>query len=578
MFMASALIVAAAVLFVGGFNYWQAREAIGSEARRYVRAVHDSRRQRLEDWCTAKLLRLIDLAETLGAMGRNRRPRPAESDSLLAVWDPQALFVGWFGLDGSARGQSASWVESDSVARLAQFHRAAAGEVVVGPIRRARAGQVVITLTAPVVAEGRIVGVAAAVFPTASTLQVILSDTTNLGRTGECFLVGLDTVMLTSSRFHEHPEPMTHKMPIPPVLAALRGEDGVMSYRGFLGHQVVGAYSPMPAYGWLLVTEVISREAYAPLRAIARNSILAGLAAVAVMLGLSLLLSRTWTKPVGRLAAAAVRVSDGDLAVRVPESSSGELGMLARQFNRMVEALAESVERIRQSQQRIVQAERLAAVGGLASAVVHEMRNPLSVVKMNLQVLGRKVRDDADAAEQVELALAEVGRLERMLFELLDYAKPISPHYVPTDLRQVVARVTDALGAEAASRKVELVAVHPDEFISIHTDPELLQRIIHNLALNAVQACSFGDEVRIETAVAGDEFVVTVSDTGQGMSPRVRGRLFEPFFTTREGGTGLGMANVGKFVEVLGGCIEVDSREGQGTTVKVTLPNRKNYG
>nr|MBC8478421.1 HAMP domain-containing protein [bacterium] len=268
----------------------------------------------------------------------------------------------------------------------------------------------------------------------------------------------------------------------------------------------------------------------------------------------------------GALAPASNQVGRGDLTVRVAEESRGdEIGSLLVNFNLMVKGLEDS-------RRQLVQAEKMAAIGQLVAGIVHEMRNPLSSIKMNVRLLQRRLQEMSTVRESLEIASGEVERLERMLAELLDYSKP--PTFKPETFAPgiLLERVRRAVTEPAAANEIELTCTSAPEIATLYGDLELMERAVVNLLLNAIQACDKKGrvELRIEEAAGGT--LLQVSDRGRGMNTHVLERLFDPFFTTRPDGIGLGMASVRKIVETHDGQLQVESLVDQGTTVRIILP------
>ncbi len=216
----------------------------------------------------------------------------------------------------------------------------------------------------------------------------------------------------------------------------------------------------------------------------------------------------------------------------------------------------------------MLQAEKLAVVGRLVASIVHEMRNPLSGIKMNIRIVQKRSKLTKMAQEHLNIASQQTERLEKMLNELLEYAKPVKVKFSTFDLNQLMDNIlTEA--QEALKRKnIKLNKYYSDEQIFIKSDPDLMTRIIENIITNAINASKMGSQLQVSIQ-NGEKPLITISDQGYGMTTKVRERLFEPFFTTREDGIGLGMSNVKKFVDILGGNIEIDSTEGVGTTVRL---------
>ena len=248
---------------------------------------------------------------------------------------------------------------------------------------------------------------------------------------------------------------------------------------------------------------------------------------------------------------------------------------LRRLSNRHREA-AESLERanreLRQSAEQLRRAERLSALGEIAAGLAHEIRNPLAGVKGALEIVSSRIAAGTPEAEFSAIATRELQRLEGLVQEFLDYARPRPPQLRPTDLADVVRRAVSLLRPEADRAAVTLQVATVDGAARATIDPEQIQQVLVNVLLNAIHASRPGMTVTLEFGAPDGRCRVAVRDEGAGIPAEARGRIFEPFFTTKERGTGLGLAISQRIVSAHGGEITIDSREGQGTTVEILLP------
>jgi len=229
-------------------------------------------------------------------------------------------------------------------------------------------------------------------------------------------------------------------------------------------------------------------------------------------------------------------------------------------------------------QQEAARQERLAALGGMAAVLAHEIRNPLGAIKGLAQFLGEKNSADATHQEMTQTIAHEATRLERLVNDLLTYARPRPPDRRPADLSGILGEVV-RLAQPAADATGVTCRLHvPDGPSSITADPEQMQQVFGNLALNALQAMPQGG--RVTLAVRSLEgrrgtqrsIEVAVEDTGSGIPEADLSRIFEPFYTTRTKGTGLGLAICKQIVEAHGGTVRVARTGPEGTTLLVTLP------
>ena len=327
---------------------------------------------------------------------------------------------------------------------------------------------------------------------------------------------------------------------------------------------------------------------------------------------LYLFLIRRLTRPLGRLSAATQAVAGGNLDLQVRVASDDEVGDLAASFNVMVQRLRESreeierwnqtlegrveerthsleaarselkatnaqllqaLEEVRRTQDQMIRAEKLAALGQMASAVAHEVRNPLAGMKGALQVLLRE-QVCGERAPVVQLVIEQIDRLSQTTSRLLSFARPATPRQVPSDPTELLYKMRSLVGEQANEKGVSIVMnVQPvDHRFSV--DPQLTLQAFLNIALNAVQAMSRGGTLTIASEWNRDarELAVTFADTGGGMPAEVLGKIFTPFFTTKHQGTGLGLYVAKDIIEQQGGRVEVASTPGAGTVFTVRLP------
>ncbi len=219
--------------------------------------------------------------------------------------------------------------------------------------------------------------------------------------------------------------------------------------------------------------------------------------------------------------------------------------------------------------------ESLAAIGEMAAAVAHEIKNPLAGIGGAVQVLGRGFKAEDPRAEVVQEIQRQVRRLDETIRDLLTFARPPRPRPAPLDLKELCERILRALAEEPdlKGHRIELVVPHGT---LVRADPQLLENILVNLLLNAGQALGTrSGRIRVGATDQADKTLITVADDGPGIPEDVLPRLFKPFFTTRAQGTGLGLAVVHKFVLAMGGRIEVKTGPGQGATFVVVLPRPK---
>lgn len=220
--------------------------------------------------------------------------------------------------------------------------------------------------------------------------------------------------------------------------------------------------------------------------------------------------------------------------------------------------------------------DQLAAIGRMAASIAHEIRNPLAAMRGSIQMLRHEMRGEASQTELMEIILRESDRLNRIITDFLNYARPRSITHAQIDVGELLRRTFTLLRFSPeinANQSIE--EDFPEGEFLADADAEQLQQVIWNLARNALQAMPGGGTLRVGLAPNGDDRLrITFSDTGRGMTPAQVDRLFEPFSSTT-GGTGLGLSIVYQIIRDHGGTINVSSREGRGTMITVEIPSQK---
>jgi nitrogen fixation/metabolism regulation signal transduction histidine kinase len=290
------------------------------------------------------------------------------------------------------------------------------------------------------------------------------------------------------------------------------------------------------------------------------------LVAIVASLWISLRVSR----PIEELAAAASEVAAGNWDTRVEVASRDEVGALAESFNHMTEQLSEQRE-------RLVQSERVAAWRELARRLAHELKNPLFPLQLTVENLVRarsrpQQEFDEVFSESTRTLSAEIGNLKSVIARFSDFSKMPKPQLEPVDLNAVLERVATFYAPVLKERHTAIRWTKSSGPMVVSADRELLHRALSNLVLNAMDAMPDGGELTLGLERRDDFAVITVADSGQGMTTEERERLFTPYFTTKQHGTGLGLAIVQSIVSDHKGTIKVESAPGRGTTFLIELP------
>ena len=229
------------------------------------------------------------------------------------------------------------------------------------------------------------------------------------------------------------------------------------------------------------------------------------------------------------------------------------------------------------ARERRMQADRISAMQTMTAGLAHEVRNPLNAAKLQLELLERRLRrehDDPRLLEPSELAQKEIQRLTELLNDFLEFARPPELHAQDHDVTEIVRHVCDLERVIAEKRGAVLALVVTPEPLTAQVDAAKLSQVVLNLVHNAVEAVTANGHITVELTCAHDTFTVTVQDDGAGIHPDVQPKIYEPFFSTKEGGTGLGMSIVHSLVSLHGGAIVLQSSP-RGTRFEVTIPRRQ---
>ncbi|MBN9119648.1 MAG: hypothetical protein J0I06_10920 [Planctomycetes bacterium] len=226
---------------------------------------------------------------------------------------------------------------------------------------------------------------------------------------------------------------------------------------------------------------------------------------------------------------------------------------------------------LRERESEVLRADQLAAVGQLAAGVAHEIRNPLTSIKMLVQA----GLEDAGGltSEDLRVIEEEIRRTERSLRVFLDFARPPKPERRPTALTPLVRGVVDLIRGRAERQRVEVRVDGPADDVTATVDGEQVRQVLVNLSLNALDAMPTGGALAVAVRADAAGVEVEVSDTGPGIPPDLLPRLFQPFVSTKDTGLGLGLVVSRRIVEDHGGTIVAGARPGGGARFRVTLPN-----
>jgi len=347
----------------------------------------------------------------------------------------------------------------------------------------------------------------------------------------------------------------------------------------------LGTIAAILPSNFVVSTEATSRNQF---------SLIFALATLAVII-LGYTLAQSIAGPILRLRTMAQAVAAGDLEQTSGLNRSDEIGDLAQAFdvmtarlqartseaNRLYEEtvernrqLAEMYDRLQTAQQQLIQSEKLAAVGQLAAGIVHDVKNPLGVIKGMAEELMEDASEDPEIRQGLLVIRDNANRANLIVTDLLKFARQSTPTMQKRDMRETLEgclRLTDYLIRKG---RVQVTTDFPSEAVWATYDPQQIEQVVINLIQNAVQAMPEGGQLETRMVDQGEEVLLEVTDTGKGIQPENLSRIFEPFFTTKpEGqGTGMGLAVTYGIVSRHGGQIDVRSQVGEGTTFSIRLP------
>ena len=264
----------------------------------------------------------------------------------------------------------------------------------------------------------------------------------------------------------------------------------------------------------------------------------------------------------------------GLLAHQLAEATRVE----SRKYQDAAQRLAEANQNLQEAEAAVRRSDRLAALGQLSAGLAHELRNPLGTIKTSAEMLLKNVpADNAVAREMAGFISSEVDRTNSLVTRFLDFARPLAVRLDKTDLTQVIDQAVSDVEKHQPPFDVTIYKNYSPEIPPFFLDGELMERVMYNLLLNAAQASPPSGSITVKTRQIDGMVEIAVIDRGSGIQPKLLENIFNPFYTTKAGGVGLGLAIVSKIVDEHGGSISVESEPGEGSVFRVYLPFRESF-
>lgn len=304
-----------------------------------------------------------------------------------------------------------------------------------------------------------------------------------------------------------------------------------------------------------------------------RNMLFLAILATFIGCALALYFSISIVKPVGRLVSATTRIAHGDWEAKLPIDTMDEVGQLTDSFNKMSDALIKKREELEATYKELAKRERMAEIGNFSMMIAHELKNPLGIIKGSVDIIAKNGTKAKVRKTMVEYIQDEVRRLNRLVEDFLSFARPNPAHKSWVDINQMITKIIHLIPLpEFKEKEIFLNVQLSKETLQAHVDEHQINQAIVNLINNAIQAIPKKGEIILKTDKSGNGILIIIMDTGIGIPDDEKERVFEPFFTKKQRGTGLGLAVVKKIIDNHKGVIKITDREGGGTAFSLWLP------
>ena len=426
-----------------------------------------------------------------------------------------------------------------------------------------------------------------------------------LGKSGESYLVNQYGIIIAHK---EKERILTDRVKNFELLTQLSKRVAKLEvYQDYRGVEVIGAQTWIPQQTidglrpmqWLLITEQGTDEVFATV-----NKYEMGIIAIFLLLSGIITLGCFWiarmiVRPIKKLADAAADIAKGNFERQLKVNRQDEVGRLTVAFNQMAQQLRsyyanlenrivstrEELEKVsdelKKSKEALSRSEKLVALGEVSAGVAHEIRTPLTSIKLFIQSLEIVFPLDDETLEDFSIIKSEINKMEEIINRFLDFARPAEPKFESVNINQILSDAISLLKNRIKDENIVIETEYDENLLPIAGDGKQLGQVFLNMLLNSIEAMPDGGRITVATniiSVSGEGkklLKITIADTGCGISPALRRYIFDPFFTTKDTGTGMGLAIAFTVIEQHGGLIEVESEPGEGATFMVYLHLRK---
>jgi len=444
-------------------------------------------------------------------------------------------------------------------------------------------------------AKGRPIGVLKELVDLTYISELISES--KLGKTGELFIVNPQGEFVLHNKLIELLKKEISKVPY--FEKSQFEPTNTWVYKDYTGDEVLGSWKWIPSLQCYLIAEQDTREAFYQIDLLVKKAFIIFIIATLVILGISYWVIGRATGPIKRLSETVATFADGHFGKTFSTRRGDEIGKLITGFNVMAEKLMKAYtelegrveasnkelesayQMLKQRQEQLIRSEKMAALGQLSAGIAHEIRNPLTSIKIFIQSLEKEIDLDENQEEDFRIIMKEIDRINENITRFLNFARPEEPLFQAINTSALMKNTVNLLAAKLKNSGIRLDISLPDDHPPVEGDPKQLAQVFLNLLLNAVEAMPQGGMLTIRSAVKVNpdslqEFLqLIIKDTGHGIPEKDRPYLFDPFFTTKAGGTGLGLSIVYSIIQKHNGRIEVESELGKGSSFILSLPIQK---